>query len=218
MTGSVLAIIIGYVLGAIPPGLWLAKKVRGIDIREYGSGNIGATNIMRLLGFRWALVVAFFDLGKGVAAFYIGKGLGDTPWVEATAAMAALVGHCYSIFIGFSGGRGVNTGMGALFAMSPLWAAVALALGIVVVGFFRYVSLGSLVGSVFAFWAMLGLAMTGHEPWAYFAYTAAGVPLILFQHRDNIQRLLTGQERRVGRKGAPAKAVGPAPSPGRGPA
>jgi glycerol-3-phosphate acyltransferase PlsY len=198
MTGNVLAVVIGYVLGSIPPGLVLVRLARGVDVREHGSGKIGATNVMRVLGFRAAVAVAVFDQGKGVAAVYIARAQGDARYVDVLAALAALAGHNWSVFLRFSGGRGVNTGMGALFAMSPIWAAASLGSGIVAVAIARYVSLGSLVGAAFSFFALLVLALTGREPWEYFAYTAAGVPVIFYQHRDNIQRLLSGTERRLG--------------------
>jgi glycerol-3-phosphate acyltransferase PlsY len=200
MTGDIVSLFIGYLLGSIPPGLILVRALKRVDIREYGSGKIGSTNVMRVLGIQGAIAVAVFDLGKGVAAFYIARALGDDRWAESMAALAALIGHCYSVFLRFGGGRGVNTGMGALFPMSPIWASAALGTGILAVAWKRYVSLGSLLGAAFAFGAMLVLALMDREPWEYFAYTAAGVPLIFFQHRDNIQRLLSGTERRVGEK------------------
>ncbi len=178
MTGDIVSLFIGYLLGSIPPGLILVRLLKRVDIREYGSGKIGSTNVMRVLGLKGAVGVAFFDLGKGVAAFYIARALGDERWAESMAALAALIGHCYSVFLRFGGGRGVNTGMGALFAMSPIWASAALGAGILAVAWRRYVSLGSLLGAASAFVVMLALAITGREPWEYFAYTAVGVPLI----------------------------------------
>ena len=119
MTGNVIAIILAYLIGAIPMGLLLGKLLTGVDIREYGSGRIGASNVLRSLGVKATVFVLAFDMGKGVAAIFIGKALGDATYVEALAGLAVVAGHNWSIFIGFSGGRGVNTGLGGCSA-SPL--------------------------------------------------------------------------------------------------
>lgn len=200
MTGNVLSVIIGYFVGAIPLGLLLGKVLKGVDVRHYGSGKTGATNVLRTLGPRAAVPVAIFDMGKGVAAFYIATALGDSRWAEVAAAMAAFVGHNWSIFIRFTGGRGVSTSLGGLFAVAPVWAAATFGAGVLVVGATRYVSLGSLAGALFTFGILLGLAATGHEPWTSFAYGATAAAFIFFQHRDNIQRLVQGRERRLGQK------------------
>ncbi len=200
MTGNVLAIVLGYLIGAIPMGVILGKLLKGIDIRDYGSGKIGTANVTRSLGVKAGVFVLLFDMGKGVAATYVGRNLGDSTVVEVLAAMAAVAGHNWSVFIRFHGGRGVSTGLGALFAMVPPWAAGALGTGLLVIGATRYVSLGSMAGALFAAVALLPLAITGHAPWQYFAYASVVTSLIVFQHRDNIARLRRGEERRLGHK------------------
>ncbi|MCH8190522.1 MAG: glycerol-3-phosphate 1-O-acyltransferase PlsY [Chloroflexi bacterium] len=198
MIGNVLAVLLGYLIGAIPLGLIMAKALKGIDIRDYGSGKIGATNVLRTVGLKAAVVVFAFDLGKGVAAVFIARGMGDATYVEVLAAGAAFAGHNWSVFIRFTGGRGVNTGLGGLFAMAPLWAAGAVGAGILVIVLTRYVSLGSLTGATFGLVALLVLAATGHGPWEYAGYAVAVVTLIYFQHWGNMQRLARGEERRLG--------------------
>ena len=208
MTGNVLAVILAYFLGAIPMGVILGKVFKGVDIREYGSGRTGAANVLRSLGIKATVFVLAFDIGKGIAAVFIGKGLGDAVYVEALAGLAAVGGHNWSVFIRFSGGRGVSTGLGGVFAMAPPWAAGALGTGFLLIGLSRYVSVGSMSGTLFAFAAMLALALTGNAPWEYLGYAAAVTGLIIFQHRGNIGRLLKGQERRLGQKAEGRQPLG----------
>ena len=198
MPGNVLAIVLSYLIGAVPLGLVLVRVIKGVDIRDYGSGKIGASNVLRLLGVPAAVLVFAFDAGKGIIAILLVKAMGDAVWAEAAAAFAALAGHNWSAFIRFSGGRGVSTGLGALFIMAPLWGLAALGFGLIVVLAFRYVSLGSLLGTAAAMVMVLVAALQGHEPWEYFAYAAIAGPLIWIQHHDNIVRLVRGTERRIG--------------------
>ena len=198
MPGNVLAIVLSYLIGAVPLGLVLVRVIKGVDIRDYGSGKIGASNVLRLLGVPAAVLVFAFDAGKGIIAILLVKAMGDAVWAEAAAAFAALAGHNWSAFIRFSGGRGVSTGLGALFIMAPLWGLAALGFGLIVVLAFRYVSLGSLLGTAAAMVMVLVAALQGHEPWEYFAYAAIAGPLIWIQHHDNIVRLVRGTERKIG--------------------
>ena len=198
MFGNVLAIVLSYLIGAIPLGLFLVYAIKGVDIREYGSGKIGASNVLRLVGVPAAVLVFAFDAAKGIIAILLVKAMGDAVWAEAAAAFAALAGHNWSVFIRFTGGRGVSTGLGALFIMAPVWGAAALGFGLIIVLVFRYVSLGSLLGTAAAMVMVLVSALQGQEPWAYFAYAAVAGSLIWVQHHDNIARLLKGTERRIG--------------------
>src|SRR6266481_7006707 len=147
--------VIGYLWGSIPAGYWMGKLLRGkdFDIRAYGSHRTGATNVLRTLGRVPALIVLVFDLAKGIGPtliaalvpFFYGGGWGPT-----VAGLAALIGHCYPIFIGFKGGRGVLTGAGALLVISPLTFLISfIVLGITILTS-RYVSLGSILGSLTA--------------------------------------------------------------------
>src|SRR5438876_7822050 len=145
--------IIGYLWGSIPAGYWMGKLIRGkdFDIRDYGSHKIGATNVLRTLGKVPALIVFVFDLSKGVGPtllatlvpfFYV------SGWGPTLAALAALLGHCFPVFIGFKGGRGVLTGAGALLVISPLALLIATVVTIGTIAISRYVSLGSILGSL----------------------------------------------------------------------
>ena len=193
--------MLAYLIGAFPLGLILGKLLKGVDIRDFGSGKIGATNVLRSVGLPAAVATFAFDLGKGMSAVYIARGLGLGHAAETLAALAALAGHNWSIFIRFGGGRGIATGFGGLMVMTPVWGAIAIGVGLLVIALSRYVSLGSLIGAVFVFTSLLVLAVLGQEPWAWFAYAAAGVPLVFYQHRDNLARLARGTERRLGQKG-----------------
>ncbi len=214
MTGNVGAIVLAYFIGAIPMGLVLGKVLKGVDIRDYGSGKIGASNVLRSLGAKATAFVLLFDISKGVAAIFLAKGLGDALYVEALAGIAAMAGHNWSIFIRFSGGRGVSTSLGGLFAIAPIWAVVAMGTGVLVIGLTRYVSVGSMTGAIVAVVALLVLAVTGHEPWEYFAYAATVVSFIVFQHRGNIVRLVKRKERRLGDEAERREAVGAASDSG----
>lgn len=202
----VLAAALGYLLGAVPFGLLVGRLTRGIDLREYGSHRTGATNALRTLGARAAAVVFLLDVGKGVAAVLLARLLfAQDPlveWAAAVAGFAAIVGHNWSAFIGFTGGRGVATSAGALGAMSPL---TILALVPIVIGLIwrtRYVSLGSIIGGLLApvITALLWLADLASVP--AIAYAVASGLLITVAHADNIARLRAGTERKIGQKEA----------------
>src|ERR1041385_6079239 len=142
--------VVGYLLGSIPTGMIIARVYGNVDLTAYGSGRTGATNVLRTLG-RGAAAVAFGgDFLKGVLAVAIVKFFiaPDNTWIEIVAAIAAVVGHSYSVFIGFKGGRGVVTGFGASLVAAPVPILVAFIIGIALVAITRYVSLGSVVGAV----------------------------------------------------------------------
>jgi glycerol-3-phosphate acyltransferase PlsY len=179
----------GYLLGAIPAGLLVARAVGGVDLREQGSRRTGATNALRTLGMGWALLVLLLDIGKGLAAVLLARALyqggppGSAEWVAAAAGLAAVVGHNWSAFIGFTGGRGVATTGGGLLALSP--AAVSAA---------------SLLGAVAAAPITAALALLGAGGWAAVGYALAAGAIVVASHADNITRLRTGTERRIGEK------------------
>ncbi len=203
---NVLAIVLAYLIGSIPVGMVFGKILGGIDVRDYGSGNIGTANVARSMGSRVAAAVLVLDMGKGVVAFFVGKSLGDAAYVEALAATAAVVGHNWSVLLRFTGGRGVSTGMGAMFAMAPVWAAASLGLGIVLIAIWRFVSLGSMAGAILGAMSLLVLALIGDRPWAYVGFGMATTAMILWQHRGNVGRLISGTERRLGQQVGPARA------------
>ena len=200
----VLLVLASYLLGALPFGLLMAKLVRGIDVRRYGSGSTGMTNVLRTIGVVPALVVLALDAGKGIAAVFLARALDAGLAVEASAALAALVGHNWSVFIRFQGGKGTATGVGALCALSPIAGLIALLVGVPVIALSRYVSLGSVLGATTGAIAVPVLAMAdpsmplGVPSYGYAIYTSIGVPLILLKHRSNLARLLRGQERKLG--------------------
>lgn len=201
-----LAAIIGYLLGAIPFGLLIGRLTRGIDLREYGSHRTGATNALRTLGLRAAALVFLLDVGKGVAAVLIARALfADDPlveWAAAIAGMAAIVGHNWSVFIGFTGGRGVATSAGGLGAMTTWTVLLVAPIVVAVIWRTRYVSLGSITGGLLApvVTAILWAAGTASVP--AIAYAAASGLLVTAAHADNIARLRAGTERKIGQKEA----------------
>ncbi len=191
---------VGYLLGSIPSGL-AAGKLRGVDLRERGSGRTGATNVLRTLGFRIAAVVLLADLAKGGIAVALASLVTDPPAAQVGAALGAVVGHSWPLFGRLPGGRGVTPGMGALLVMVPWLALAGVSLFVLISLASRYVSLGSVVGTAATGATLVVLAFTGMQPWQYAVYGVGGVAIIVLRHRDNIRRILAGEERRLG-KGA----------------
>ncbi len=205
----VLAAALGYLLGAIPFGLIIGRLTKGIDLREYGSHRTGATNALRTLGTRAAAGVFILDVAKGVAAVVLARTLfaGDplVEWAAAAAGVAAIIGHNWSVFIGFTGGRGVATSAGALAAMSPWTILIVAPIVIAVVWRTRYVSLGSVTGAIAAPTITAALAAVGAASIPAIAYALGSGLLVTAAHADNIGRLRAGTERKIGQK----EAVGP---------
>ncbi len=202
----VLAAALGYLLGAIPFGLMIGRATRGIYLRDYGSHRTGATNALRTLGARAAAVVLICDVAKGVAAVLLARVLfaadPQVEWAAAIAGFAAIVGHNWSVFIRFTGGRGVATSTGALGAMS-IWTVVILVP--VVFGIMwrsRYVSLGSVSGALLAPVITAALWYFGVASLPAVVYALAAGVLVTVAHADNIARLRAGTERKIGQKEA----------------
>jgi glycerol-3-phosphate acyltransferase PlsY len=198
------AVVIGsYLIGSIPSGL-IIGKLRRVDIREYGSGNIGTTNVLRTLGARYGALVLIADVFKGVIAVLLARYIIGSPMSEMAAGFAAVAGHDWSLFLKFKGGRGVATSLGGLLPMAmlgPLSGVIGLAVFALVTLASRYVSLASIVGSLSAVVAMAVFMGLDRVPWEYLVYIVVVVALIIFQHRDNISRLLSGTESKLGQKG-----------------
>ena len=189
-----------YLLGSISWGLIIGKVRRGIDVRKYGSGATGMTNVLRTLGPRMAALVLVADVAKGIVAVLLARLLTGAPLAEALAGVLVVAGHNWPVFSRFRGGRGVTTGVGSLAVMSPLAAAVAVSVFVLTVLLSRYMSLGSVLAVVVAMVALPILVATGLEPWQYLIYTCVGGPVIIWRHHGNIRRLLQGTERRIGQR------------------
>lgn len=189
-----------YLLGALPTSYLAGRVARGIDLREQGSRNLGATNVYRLLGWRWAIPVGLVDVLKGalpVAGF--GRWAEGPPWLPVTLGVAAVLGHVFSPYMRFRGGKGVATAGGMFLALAPLAVALAFPVWALCVWVTGYVSLGSIVTAVtFPVWVRLTEPGAPYTLWASVALAV----LIVFSHRANVRRLFSGTENRVGRRGA----------------
>lgn len=183
-----------YLLGAIPFSFLLAR-LRGIDLRAIGSGNPGATNVARALGWRLGLLALALDIGKGAGAVAIGRAHGLEGYPLAVVGAAGVLGHVFSVFLAFRGGKGVATAAGAFLALEPAAMAAGLATFGVSVGATRYVSLGSLLGVTALVASVVWLRGPTH-PNAVLAYFAWA--MLVLRHRANIARLLAGTENRLG--------------------
>ncbi len=196
----VTAIVVGYLLGTVPTGM-VVGKARGVDLTAVGSKRTGATNVLRALGPRWAALVAIGDVLKGsLAVLAAGALTGGNPWGQVFGAMAAVLGHTYSPFIGFRGGRGVLTGAGGVLVIAPGAFLIGSLAGCLAIWATRYVSLGSLVAASVAGLLTLGWVLLGNAPPAYLVYGLVVPLFIIVAHRDNIHRLLSGTERKLGER------------------
>lgn len=191
-------LIQAYLLGSLPAALWISQRFGGIDIRESGSGNPGATNVLRTLGWKTALPVFLIDAGKGVAAVWISMFLMDSGMGPASAAVMAVIGHQYSVFSRFKGGRGVSTSVGCLLLLDWRVLIIGLLVFAVVAGWSRIVSLGSLVAAGTACCSSFGFLVTDGNAYRWtFAAILVIVLLLIVGHRDNIRRLKRGRERPI---------------------
>jgi glycerol-3-phosphate acyltransferase PlsY len=197
-----LTTLIAYLLGSIPFGYLIVRWQRGIDIRAMGSGSIGATNVMRKLGIMGFVATFILDAGKGLLAVLLASKLtlGNPTWVAA-AACAAVLGHCFPVWLKFRGGKGVATGVGVFIAVAPGQVVLVLAIFAVMVAIWRYVSLGSIVATA-AFPVLVHLMK--HPPTQVVLGAAGAAVIIIARHHANIARLLRGTENKLGQR----KAVG----------
>lgn len=195
---ALLLVGIAYLAGSVPSGVLVARLSGGPDPRTIGSGRTGGTNALRALGRKRAFVVVVMDLAKGALPVLLARDVTGDAVVEVACGVGAVLGASRSIFLRFGGGRGVGTGVGTMLVIQPLAVAVAFPVFAIVIGLTRYVSLGSLLGSlsvvltVGAWWAAGG----GAVPAAYPLYAAIGGALVWLAHADNIERLLRGTERK----------------------
>ena len=193
--------VFGYLAGSIPTGLIVGRVARGIDIRQFGSGKTGFTNVLRTVGARLGIVALLGDLAKGVVPVLLARLVSDEPYVHAVAGLAAAVGHDWPLFAGFQGGRGVATSFGAALAMNPIAAGALVPFGIGLVAVTRIVSVMSVGMAPVLAIEFIVLSATGRQPWAYAIYTMIGAAIVIILHRENIQRLLNGTEPKIGRGG-----------------
>jgi glycerol-3-phosphate acyltransferase PlsY len=187
--------LLGYVLGSVPTG-YLVGRVLGVDVRKVGSGNIGTANVLRAAGKRAAVLTLAGDMLKGFVPVVIARLLVSNHWLIAAVAFAAVVGHCWPVFLRFKGGKAVATGAGTTIGLAPILGLGLFAFWWAIVLLSRYTSLGAIsvmVVSPVVFW------LSG-QPLPYMLYTIVGGALVLWRHRENARALIKGTERKVGER------------------
>jgi len=205
-------IIMGYLLGSIPFGLLIGRRSAKVDVRQYGSGKTGATNVLRAAGKKAAALVVILDVSKGVLAvlfagliirgdyLVVGEfGLGMLV-AQVLAASAAIIGHIFPVFLKFKGGRGVAPFFGGLIALCPAAAIFGGEVLIIGAGLTKFASLGSIAGVVGTYAVLVPLTIMSGFPIEYLAYALIGTIIVIVMHRDNIVRLVKGKERKLGQK------------------
>ena len=197
-TGFVL-VAVAYLVGAIPWGVVLGRLFQHTDLRDYGSGGTGATNALRVLGWRISVAVLILDFLKGFLPVLLARRLGLDGWWVAAVAVAAVAGHCWSPYIRFRGGKGMATGAGAAAALYPP-VLLAVVLVVAIVAITRYVSLASLTASVVVSLVLIGMSAAGLVAWSVAAAVVAITAIIVYKHQSNIERLLAGSERKFGER------------------
>lgn len=192
-----LSFVLAYLIGAISFSIILTKIIKKEDIRQYGSGNAGATNTMRVLGKGPAVLVLLLDVLKGIVAIVIAMAFGLPDWAIAVTGLLAIVGHIWPIYYGFRGGKGVATTIGVICMLLLTPGLIAGAIAILLIILTRYVSLGSLIFSIFT--PIIAL-LFGSHPISYIVVSAVIGVLAIWKHRANISRLLQGKENKIGSK------------------
>lgn len=195
-----LALAACYVLGSISFAVLLVRLFRGVDVREHGSGNAGATNVLRTAGKRLGVATLFLDAAKGALAVFLMRAVTYDPRWLGAAAVAAVVGHMFPVFFGFKGGKGVATAVGAYLVLTPLGVLSVMVVFFLVVGTTRIVSLGSITAACLM---PLVLRLLFHSPDATVAAAACLTILLVVSHRANVRRLLAGTEHRIGEEKEP---------------
>jgi acyl phosphate:glycerol-3-phosphate acyltransferase len=194
-----LLVFIAYLIGSIPFGYLIVKLKEGRDVRSSGSGNIGATNVLRTAGRSSAVLTLLLDAAKGYLVVWLAAWSShDSPQTVALAAVAAVLGHLFPVFLKFKGGKGVATVLGVFLYASPIPILIATGSFLCVVFVFRYVSLGSIVAAVVFPAAYLFLTHPGNSSWWLFFAVLVCPGLVISKHHENIQRLWAGTERKLG--------------------
>jgi glycerol-3-phosphate acyltransferase PlsY len=195
VTGELILVLVAYLLGSLPTALLLVHLMIGEDVRQKGSGNIGATNALRAAGWKAGVAVTLIDIGKGaLSVFLMQRYNPESGWVAA-AMLAVVVGHCYPVWLKFRGGKGVAAGFGAFVVIAPLSALAALAVWFLVLVISRWVALASMVASaVFP----LALKLIDTPDMVTLVSVSAAAVLIILRHSSNIRNMLSGEEVKVG--------------------
>ena len=193
---SLLLLAIGYLLGAIPSGYLAGRWLKGIDLRECGSGSTGATNVLRNVGKGPALVVFLIDVGKGALAVMLAKSVGLSDWLQVLAGLAALAGHIWPVWLGWKGGKAVATGLGMFLGLAWPVGLACFGLFMAVISIFRIVSLSSVAAAM----ALPVLMMATDQNTASITVSVVAMLLVLWRHRSNIERLIAGTEPKIGQK------------------
>lgn len=215
MINLAIVILLSYIVGSIPTSIMLSRWLHGFDIRTKGSGNAGGTNVFRVLGWKYGILVTGVDMGKAVLAttviarlfwdptlpFYNRTPFDDFTIIQMICGAAAIVGHIWTMFAGFRGGKGIAAGAGMLIGIAPTEFAISAAVFLIVSFLWKYVSLGSIAGaiafplSLFVRHDIFGDEITSYKTLIYFSIAVA--VLLIYSHRENIKRLLSGTENRV---------------------
>ncbi|MCP4897504.1 MAG: glycerol-3-phosphate 1-O-acyltransferase PlsY [bacterium] len=196
MTRELVFVGIAYLLGSLPTALLAVRWVTGGDVRKEGSGNVGATNATRSAGLKVGIIVTIVDVGKGVLAVLLMTGVNPSASWQTAAVLAAMLGHCYPVWLRFHGGKGVATAFGAVAVMAPIPCACGLATWIVLVFIARYVSVASMgAAASLPMW----LVLVDDPPLALLAGVSGAAVLVLLRHISNMKRLARGEEDRLGR-------------------
>jgi acyl phosphate:glycerol-3-phosphate acyltransferase len=204
LTRDVILVAIAYLAGSVPFGLLIARLKGNVDLRRVGSGNIGATNVLRAVGKGAAALTLIGDIGKGAAAVVLARGVGAPSRILAAVALAAVLGHLFPIFLGFRGGKGVATTLGVVLAAMPVVGGLLLLVWLLVAVVWRYSSLAALAAAA----ALPALVWLLDERPVMVLFGALAAALIFWRHRENIGRLCHGTEGKIGQKARPADSDG----------
>ena len=197
LLSSLLLLAIGYLLGSMPNGYLAGRWLKGIDLRQCGSGSTGATNVLRNVGKAPALVVFLLDVGKGALAVLLAKSFGLNDWVQVLAGLAALAGHIWPVWLGWKGGKAVATGLGIFLGLAWPVGLACFGLFMAVISISRIVSLSSVVAAI----GLPVLMVLAGASGASISVLIVASVLVLWRHRSNIERLIAGTEPRIGAKG-----------------
>ncbi|MDP7578763.1 MAG: glycerol-3-phosphate 1-O-acyltransferase PlsY [SAR202 cluster bacterium] len=200
MTDFLVFAVVGYLLGSVPFGLIAGRIFGDIDVREHGSGMTGMTNVIRTVGIWAGMLVLSLDMGKTILAVVLTRLFTDSLGIDVVAAITAIMGHNWPLYSNFKGGRGTAPGWAGLIVLSPIAGIVASFVGLITIAVSRYVSLGSIVGATSGAITLIVLSLLDLHPLAYVWYGPIGATIIVVRHKENIQRLMSGKERKLGHR------------------